>query len=237
MEHTGSVLGLPPEERKMNAEDEIVQLIEGMAGKYSPYVIFADWVKMYAIAIQNACSMQDKAWQARESQYMDVSRKYDHKEMSTFCQMNALLVDAFEREISDYLGKIYMSLGAGNKRAGQFFTPFHVSLMTARIGMADIDKEWIEENGIKLNEPSVGGGGMVLATAQVIQDKGANYQKCLDVVAQDLDWNGVYMTYVQLSLTGIKAKVIQGNTLEESEVNAYPRERTLRTPARMGALL
>ena len=73
----------------MNAEDEIVQLIEGMAGKYSPYVIFADWVKMYAIAIQNACSMQDKAWQARESQYMDVSRKYDHKEMSTFCQMNA----------------------------------------------------------------------------------------------------------------------------------------------------
>ena len=75
----------------MNAEDEIVQLIEGMAGKYSPYVIFADWVKMYAIAIQNACSMQDKAWQARESQYMDVSRKYDHKEMSTFCQMNALL--------------------------------------------------------------------------------------------------------------------------------------------------
>ena len=203
----------------MNAEDEIVQLIEGMAGKYSPYVIFADWVKMYAIAIQNACSMQDKAWQARESQYMDVSRKYDHKEISTFCQMNALLVDAFEREISDYLGKIYMSLGAGNKRAGQFFTPFHVSLMTARIGMADIDKEWIEENGIKLNEPSVGGGGMVLATAQV------------------LDWNGVYMTYVQLSLTGIKAKVIQGNTLEESEVNAYPRERTLRTPARMGVLL
>lgn len=51
----------------MNAEDEIVQLIEGMAGKYSPYVIFADWVKMYAIAIQNACSMQDKAWQARQS--------------------------------------------------------------------------------------------------------------------------------------------------------------------------
>lgn len=137
----------------MNAEDEIVQLIEGVAGKYSPYVIFADWVKMYAIAIQNACSMQDKAWQARESQYMDVSRKYDHKEMSTFCQMNALLVDAFERGISDYLGKIYMGLGAGNKRTGQFFTPFHVSLMTARIGMADIDKEWIEENGIKLNEP------------------------------------------------------------------------------------
>lgn len=65
MEHTGSMLCLPPEERKMNAEDEIVQLIEGMAGKYSPYVIFADWVKMYAIAIQNACSMQDKAWKAR----------------------------------------------------------------------------------------------------------------------------------------------------------------------------
>lgn len=59
---------------------------------------------------------------------------------------------------------------------------------------------------------------------------------CLDVVARDLDWNGVYMTYVQLSMIGIKAVVIQGDTLAEPEKN-YNAERFLMTPAKIGAIL
>ena len=48
--------------------------------------------------------------------------------------------------------------------------------------------------------PKCGSGGMVVATAQVLQKRGINYQKTLDVVCQDLDWLAVYMCYVQLSL-------------------------------------
>ena len=93
----------------------------------------------------------------------------------------------------------------------------------------------MEEN-IKMSEPSTGGGGLILATAKVLCDKGINYQRCLDVVARDLDWNGVYMTYVQLSMIGIKAVVIQGDTLAEPEKN-YNAERFLMTPAKIGAIL
>lgn len=53
-------------------------------------------------------------------------------------------------------------------------------------------------------------GGMVIAAAQVLQEKGINYQRVLDVVCQDLDWTAVYMCYVQLSLLGVKAIVAQG---------------------------
>ena len=69
----------------------------------------------------------------------------------------------------------------------------------------------IDENKkLSLCEPTCGSGGMVIAAAQVLQEKGINYQRVLDVVCQDLDWTAVYMCYVQLSLLGVKAIVAQG---------------------------
>ena len=49
------------------------------------------------------------------------------------------------------------------------------------------------------------------------------------VVAQDLDWRGVYMTYVQCSILGIKAKICQGDTLSEPIVKEE--HRIFYTPA------
>ena len=53
-----------------------------------------------------------------------------------------------------------------------------------------------------------------LSIAQSMKEQGVNYQKNLRVVAQDLDWNALYMCYIQLSLLGIDAKCVQGDTLE-----------------------
>ena len=63
-------------------------------------------------------------------------------------------------------------------------------------------------------------GGMVLAKAKAIQAAGGNYQDTLKVIAQDLDWTGVYMTYTQLSMAGINAVVIQGDTLTGEKAGA-----------------
>lgn len=63
------------------------------------------------------------------------------------------------------------------------------------------------------------------------------YQKRLKVIAQDLDWLGVYMTYVQCSIIGIDAIVVQGDTLKEPYIEGYPFKRILRTPNHMGALV
>ena len=69
-----------------------------------------------------------------------------------------------------------------------------------------------------------------------MKEKGINYQRKMDVVAQDLDWKGVYMCYLQLSLLGIKATVVQGDTLAEPYSKGYPPDRVLHTPAKMGVL-
>ena len=44
-----------------------------------------------------------------------------------------------------------------------------------------------------------------------------NYQKRVKIIAQDLDFRSVYMTYIQLSLVGARAKVVQGDTLTEPD--------------------
>ncbi len=121
--------------------------------------------------------------------------------------MLAELAFALEDEITDVLGEVYMEADMGSESTGQFFTPYHLSKMTAGVTIpADVSPA----KPLILNEPSTGGGGMIIAAAEILRKEGLNHQRCMEVVAQDLDWKGVYMTYLQLSLLGIKAIVVQG---------------------------
>ena len=135
--------------------------------------------------------------------------------------------------MTDLLGEIYMESGCGNSSTGQFFTPFHLSEMVARINQ----DEYLKKRG-EMFEPSVGGGGMVIAVAKVMKDSGINYQRNLKVVAQDIDWLSVYMSYIQFSLLGINAIVVQGDSLSQPYIpRNYEKRRILKTPNAMGILV
>ena len=218
----------------MNYKKEIAKMIQGISGKYSPFQIFRDWCEMYAIAIQNSCILRhDDVWQKREDIYLNIWKKYNDKEHDAFRDMTNMYVEALDEEIGDILGEIFMESGAGNARAGQFFTPFHVSEMVAKLGALEL----LNEDKIHLNEPSIGSAGMVIATAKYLHSQGINYQKKLKVVGQDLDWLAVYMSYIQLSLLGIDAILVQGDTLADPYHDGYPKERMMRTPRNTGALI
>lgn len=221
----------------MEYKKEIIKTIEKMSGRYAPYNIFSDWIQMCALAIQNSCTLiHNQLWQEREQTYIDTARKYSEEEIDHFAQMFVWLGDALTEDLTDVLGQIYMESGMGSKYTGQFFTPFHLSELCAKMS---VDADNLTEDGdIHLNEPSCGGGGMIIAACKVLKDAGINYQRRLKVVAQDLDWNGVYMTYLQLSLIGCNAIVVHGDTLQQP----YDPKRTdpahlMRTPMNMGALL
>lgn len=220
----------------MTAKKQIENIIQSMSGEYAPYNIFSDWIEMCALSIQNAVTMiHNKVWQDRERTYCDIARKYKESELEKFAQMFVLLGEALTEDLTDVLGEVYMEMGMGSKYTGQFFTPFHLSELCARMGINLVKSE--EMTKISLNEPSCGGGGMIIASCKILKDKGINYQKCLDVVAQDLDWKSVYMTYLQLSLIGCRAIVVQGDTLIDPYTTNYPKERIMKTPAMMGALI
>ena len=76
---------------------------------------------------------------------------------------------------------------------------------------------------------------MILAYAKVLKDKGVNYQRKIKAIAQDLDYRAVYMTYIQLSLCGIKAKVQQGDSLLNTEI--LEARRIFYTPAYKGIFI
>lgn len=223
----------------MNRKKEIIQAIEKTAGKYSAYEVFTDWIRCMALSISNTVtSFHDNVWQEREQAYIDTMRKYTLEERQRFCEMMVWLAETLDDGADDVLGKIYMESGMGSKAAGQFFTPYHLCVLTAELALQNQIEEYREGKKITLSEPSCGGGAMIIASAKVLQDNGINFQDAMEVVAQDLDWKGVYMCYVQLSLLGISATCVQGDTLcEPYDPARTERSHILRTPKKMGVLI
>ena len=214
-------------------KNEIVNDLLPLAKDKSPYDVFSDWVECMAISITNAAEfiqnemvIHEKAWQEKEERFARIVTSYNDKG-ETFGRMMANLTKALE-EPKDILGEVYMELGCGNKNTGQFFTPYDTCRLMAKLTLKGIEPN----ESLKLHEPSCGSGGTIIAMAAELKEHGINYQNSMCVIAQDLDWKAVYMCYVQLSLLGIKAVVVQGDTLMEPYTgNGYPKERTLYTPA------
>lgn len=208
----------------MNQISELVAQFDRFDGSRSKIVLFTDWVKMMAISISN------QVWHSeqREKEYMQLAATYSIKELERFGDMMGMLTMLFDSEIDDYLGKIYMMGDMGNKGTGQFFTPFHLAELTARLSFENQYSHYGKNDRIEINEPASGGGAMILALAKIMRDEGINYQQAMRVTAQDLDWTGVYMSYVQLSLTGINAKVVQGDSLINEATDC---KQVLYTPA------
>ena len=187
-----------------NMSDKIIKTIQSMIGKYGVYNIFEDWVRMIALAYANQIVFSEK----REDEYLEIMKRYDDVEHSKFYEMYAWLLEWSEEQMTDMLGYIYMHLELGSKAHGQFFTPYHVCQMMAKMQKYD-------GKIIKVNEPSCGAGGNIIALAEALKEQGINYQQKMEVICQDIDTKAVYMTYVQMCLYGIPAIVYQANTLSD----------------------
>ena len=117
-----------------------------------------------------------------------------------------------------------MQLNLGNARTGQFFTPYHISQMMAEITFIDCKDNIEDKEIITLSEPCCGSGGMVIAYAETMKKYDINFQEKLFVEAIDIDEMCFKMAYLQLSLYGIPARVLLGDTI------AYKFSKMLYTP-------
>lgn len=210
---------------------QIIDRLNKISGKYSMYEVFSDWIRCCSISISNAVEpFHDDVWKERERNYLDTIRRYTKEDRKLFGEMLGLLTFALEEKMEDILGQVYMESGMGSKAAGQFFTPYHLSELCAALVLPEPD----ENGNYLINEPSCGGGGMIIAAAAELKRNGINYQKRMKVVAQDLDWKGIYMCYLQLSLLGIDAAVIQGDSLD---MKTRKKSQIYYTPSRKGIIL
>ncbi len=172
-------------------------------------VVFRDFLTLSTYAIMQPFYRSPDI----EQKYMNIVSKYTQEQANDFSQMLALLVNALEQKYQDFLGQIYMRLNLGNVKTGQFFTPYSVSKMMSEITFLE-NKDNIENQElITLSEPCCGSGGIIIAYAETMKNHNINFQKKLFVEAIDIDELCFQMTYIQLSLYGISARVMLGDTL------------------------
>jgi hypothetical protein len=193
---------------------EFIKIIRSLSHRHAAHRVFADFCACAAIAISNAVDLGQR--EAREARYLDIIGAYRADEVQSFAKMLALVTESLERGFHDCLGELFMALELSNHWTGQFFTPYHVASMMARMTCLDAPRI-IEQHGfVSACEPASGAGAMVIALAEAFQDQQINFQRCLHVVATDVDVTAAHMTYIQLSLYHVPAFVQHGNTLSNT---------------------
>lgn len=173
---------------------------------------------MYACAISNAVDKEH--FEKREELYMKTVKKYNAQEREVFPQLAAEVVMALEKNPEqDFLGSVYMALNLGNKRAGQFFTPYDVCRLMADISVGDLLSRVKEHGYITINDCACGAGATLIAgihaARKKLEKEGLNWQRHILVTAQDIDFTTALMCYIQLSLLGCAAYIKIGNSLTD----------------------
>lgn len=194
--------------------------LQRAARRHGAHEVFADFCEMSALSISNSVDLRQRG--AREARYMAIVKRYQPEEVVQFPMMLATVVSALQAEPRDVMGELFMGLDMGNHWRGQFFTPYALSVMMAELSMDGVTSETIAAKGgfITVSEPACGSGGMIIGVTEVLKAAGINYQRHMHATLQDVDSTAVHMAYIQASLMGIPAVVIQGNTLT-NEASAY----------------
>lgn len=193
--------------------------IEKFRYQHNIYDIFRDWTELAAAEIHQLpyhariCA-KDDAFEQVEAAYLEVAKRYEKGDFGIFAELLGIARMALAAEHQDFLGQCYMQLEVNNTRAGQYFTPYEVSLLLARMNLDNVEAT-IEDNGgwFTLLEPACGSGGMVIAAAQVLQEKRVDGGWCMYFEATDIDRLCANMTYIQTGLLGLTGVVWHGNTL------------------------
>jgi len=199
----------PPEHQK-----ELVKAIEGLGYRHGHWQIFADFVEMAAISVSNTVDLGSR--EKREERYLQVVKRYKPDELARFPEMLGLLTMALEEETADVLGRTFHDLELHNKWSGQYFSPYPLCRMMAKMTIADktdLEARITERGFVTAQEPAAGSGAMIIALAHEMWEAGINYQQHLHVTAVDVDPKCVHMSYLQFSLLHIPAIIVHGNSL------------------------
>lgn len=187
---------------------------EKLCYRFHRWEVWKDFVVLVACSISNQV---DKVHaEEREALYMDTIRKYSREEADTFPRLFALITLGMEEDPDhDFLGELFMLLGLGNDAGGQFFTPYDICKMMAKVSMQEelVRKEIEKRSYISVNDCACGAGATLIAAAQYLKEIGVNYQQQAIFVGQDIDYTTALMCYIQLSLLGCAGYVHVGDTL------------------------
>lgn len=126
--------------------------------------------------------------------------------------LGAWLAEIEERPFQDFMGEAFMRLGIGSAAGGQFFTPYHLARLNAVGALGDL-RELPSRGWVSVSEPACGAGANVIAACDVMAGRGVDWQRGAFFVCRDVSEIAALMCYAQLSMVGVAATVVVGDTL------------------------
>lgn len=189
-------------------------------GTHHPWRIFADFCTLAALTLANVVDKNE----AREALYLQTVKPYTPDEANRMAALLAHVTMGLEEGPHDFLGPCFLELELQNHWRGQFFTPFEVSRLMAGMLMHDAPAMIEAQGFIRVSDPACGSGCMPIACAAVLLAQNINPQTTMHITCQDIDQTAAFMCLIQLSLLGLPAVVIVGDTIrmEQREVYATP---------------
>ena len=216
---------------KVPTVNEIIKRIDSAMYRIDKHQFISDVLECGAISISNAVDLVSR--DEREERYKKIMEKYQPEERKLLAEVFGMIFALLSSVVydngrfDDYLGEIFMRCNQGNSSTGQFFTPYHVSKLMAKMSIgADVADKVKNDEVVTVNDPCCGGGGMLMAALDVLKNEyGINYTRNCFIECGDIDSRCVFMTYLQLSLAGVPAIVKHQNALSRELWSVW------RTPA------
>lgn len=196
---------LLPEE----AKKEFIRIFKYTGHHLRRWDVFCDFITLAASELDIArIRTEDNIEKSRK-----ICERYSADDLDNFHKLFCMLVSALEGKFQDFLGSVFMELELGSDDMGQFFTPYCVQSLMAKLVFPDIDDTIKKRGWVELSEPCCGAAGMVIAYVEHMLEAGYNPSEQLFVNCIDIDPIAADMAFIQLSLLGVAAEVITGNTL------------------------
>lgn len=187
--------------------------------------VFRDWI---AVAFY--------AFQSDDPHYFEVMDKYKknnefNREVADhFSLALARLMEYMRLTNKEALGELFMNYASDGGKS-QFFTPFNISEMVAKM-MIDCNKQVaVEENRpLVINDPTCGAGIMLVSAAKELSYEQANDAL---LIGSDIDITCVRMTALNMMFFNMNSLIIWGNPLGMEVYDAWA---TIRHPILGGSL-
>lgn len=173
---------------------------------------FAILMELMAIGLSNI--VKHPGWEERERQYLQLVKTID---IDAAASAAGFVMDWFTKqpEPIDLLGPFHTWVGMDNAGTGQFFTPWHVSVMMAKMQFGskeDVERQIKAKGYIAIADPTCGAGGMLVAAANALSALDIDPQKAI-YYGTELMPTTAYTAFVQCALYGLPAVIQHGDSL------------------------
>lgn len=207
-------------EPKTDPVKQFVALARSIKG-HKPFRVFDDWCEIMFCAIAAVTARTPERAAELMRQQEQASAKYTQQDIRAMEAMLGVAQAALSKGGRDFLGEACGLMGALDGGVGQFFTPFEVSQMLVRMTAPDIAAIVRDQGHFRGADPAAGSGGLLVALADHCESVGVDLRDVF-VEGVELVPSTYHMLFVQLSLRGVAARAVCGNTLtQQVQQSAY----------------